>query len=87
MSPGPAVNLYQSHQQPHHSYTMSRPLLRQSNAEDLGGPDSLARSLSNAFYITSYQSEIARHAGSYVGGAAAYWINEWRLRIAREIIN
>ena len=63
MSPDQPVNMYQSHYQKYHSYTMSKAPLKRSNSEELGGPEALARSLSKAFYITSYQSDIAKHAG------------------------
>ena len=59
MTPDRPVNLYQSHQQSHSSYSMSKPPLKISHSAN----DALARSLSNAFYITSYQSDIAKYAG------------------------
>lgn len=60
MSPDKPVNLYQSHQQSHTSYAMSKPPLKVSPSPN----DELARSLSNAFYITSYQSDISKYAGN-----------------------
>ena len=56
------VNLYQSHDQTFTGYAMARPPLKRSTSEDAAGTEALARSLNNAFYVTSYQSEITRYA-------------------------
>ena len=52
--------MYQSHQQSYTPYAMAKPSPMKSQSAD----NVLARSLSNAFYVTSYQSDIARHAGA-----------------------
>jgi len=63
----PPVNLYQSHRQRYHSYAMSNPPLKRSFSEEAGSAEALTRSLNQAFYITSYQSNITRYAGiSYI---------------------
>ena len=61
MSPDKSVNLYQSHGQTFSGYAMAKPPLKRSTSEDAGS-DALARSLNNAFYVTSYQSEITKYA-------------------------
>ena len=62
LTPDKMVNLYQSHDQTFTGYTMARPPVKRSTSEEVTGSEALARSLSNAFYITSYQSEIAKYA-------------------------
>ena len=66
MTPDRPVNLYQSHEQSFTGYAMVRPPLKRSTSEDATGSEALARSLNKAFYVTSYQSEIARYAGMYI---------------------
>ena len=68
LTPDKPVNMYQSHQQRYTSYTMGKPALKSTQTAD----DALARSLSNTFYITSYQSDIARHAGIYTQRPASW---------------
>ena len=56
--------MYQSHRQRYHSYAMSAPpSLRRSQSEEEGGTAALTRSLNQAFYTTSYQSNITKYAG------------------------
>lgn len=62
MVPDKLVNLYQSHNQSFTGYAMAKPPLKRSTSEDATGADALARSLNESFYVTSYQSEITRHA-------------------------
>lgn len=66
MSSDQPVNMYQSHRQRYHSYAMSSPQpLTRSHSEQAGGTEALTRSLNQAFYTTSYQSNIAKYAGTY----------------------
>lgn len=66
MSSGRPVNMYQSHRQRYHSYAMSSPqLLTRSHSKQEGGTEALTRSLNQAFYTTSYQSNITKYAGTY----------------------
>ena len=62
MSQDKPVNLYQSHSQTFSGYAMAKPPLKRSTSEDASGTEALARSLNNAFYVTSYQSEITKYA-------------------------
>ena len=63
LSSDSVVDMYQSHQQRYHSYAMARPSLKKSDSVD--SESELARSLSTAFYSTSYQADIARYAGQF----------------------
>ena len=62
MTPDSVVDLYKSHKQTFTGYAMAKPPLKKSTSEDVTGSEALARSLNNSFYITSYQSDIARQA-------------------------
>ena len=62
MCPDKPVNLYQSHSQTSSGYAMAKPPLKRSTSEEASGSEALARSLNNAFYVTSYQSEITKYA-------------------------
>ena len=77
MAPDRPVNLYQSHQYHHNNYAMTKPSLPLATTQqpplnthgsgvivtrNTNDKEELARSLSKAFYITSYQSDTA-HAG------------------------
>ena len=64
MTPDRPVNLYQSHSQTFTGYAMAKPPLKRSTSDDASGSEALARSLSNAFYVTSYQSEITKFAAA-----------------------
>ena len=62
MAPDKVVDLYKSHKQTFTGYAMAKPPLKRATSEEATGFESLARSLNNSFYVTSYQSDIARHA-------------------------
>ena len=66
LSAGPAVNLYQSHQQNYNGYSMTSAPAQQSPSEEVGGAEMVARSLNRAFYTTSYHSHIDKYAGESV---------------------
>ena len=58
--------MYQSHRQRYHSYAMSAPPpLRRLHSDEEGGTAALTRSLNQAFYTTSYQSNITKYAGTW----------------------
>lgn len=65
MPADPTVNLYQSHQQKYHNYAMATPPVQHLPSEEVGGEDAVTRSLSRAFYTTSYQSHMSKYAGEY----------------------
>jgi len=64
MSLDSKVNLYQSHVQTYQGSAMPTALKR-SSSDDRFNTESLASSLNKAFYITSYQSDISKKAGSH----------------------
>lgn len=76
MPADPSVNLYQSHQQKYHNYAMATPSVQRLPSESLGGEQAVTRSLNNAFYTTSYQSDIARYAGK-----SAILIKNWIIEV------
>ena len=57
------VNLYKSHQQKYSNYAMASSPLQIAPTETVGGDTAVTRSLNQAFYTTSYQSDISNTAG------------------------